>query len=288
MRLLSFSLGFLVASSAAAVAGDLSILLPLYSYPNWYAGAAAYEWDDVASAAAQVPITAIINPNSGPNGGPPNADYVHGMADLAAAGVTMVGYVATNYGNTALRPLAAVKLDIDIYEQSFSAHGVSGIFLDEASNAPGMVAYYAELYAYIRSKPHLGKVFANPGTQVPEAYVSTPTADSTVIFENTSGWSSYVPDSYVGNYGRERFSALMLNVPSVARMKSAVDLAVQRNVGYVYVTDDNILAAPNDNPFDRLPSYWTTEVSYVASVPEPGSAGLALAGGVFALRRRRR
>ena len=48
-------------------------------------------------------------------------------------------------------------------------------------------------------------------------------------------------------------------------MHGAIDLAVQRNVGYVYFTDDAILAAPNDNPFDRLPTYWQDEVNYVAS-----------------------
>jgi hypothetical protein len=263
-----------LAMSSPAFAGDLNILLPLYSYPNWYAGPAAYEWDDVAAAASQVPITAIINPNSGPNGGAPNADYIHGMGDLMAAGVTMVGYVYTSYGNTTLRPLLDVQHDIDLYEQHFSAYGVSGIFLDEASNDPAKEPYYAALYSYIKSKPHLSKVITNPGINIPEPFITAPTADTTVIFESTSGWTGYTADPYVANYSANRFASLMLNVPTIAEMRGAIDLAVQRNVGYVYVTDDTILAAPNDNPFDRLPTYWQAEVSYVASVPEPSSAML--------------
>lgn len=277
-----------IAAVGTAAAGDLNILLPLYSYPNWYAGAAAYEWDDVATAAAQVGITAIINPNSGPNGGPPNSDYIRGMSDLSVAGVKMVGYVSTAYGNTALRPLADVKFDIDLYEQHFSSHGLSGIFLDEASTSPAKLAYYSELYTYIKSKPHLGTVITNPGTNIPESFIAAPTADTAVVFENTSGWAGYTPDSFLGNYSANRFAGLMLNVPTIAQMHSAIDLAVQRNVGYVYVTDDNILPSPNENPFDRLPTYWQDEVSYVASVPEPASLGLLGLGMLVACGVRRR
>ena len=74
------------AGSAPAAAADLRILLPLYSYPTWY-DAQAYLWDDVAAAAARAPIVAIVNPDSGPGGGPPNDDYAHGLADLGAAGL---------------------------------------------------------------------------------------------------------------------------------------------------------------------------------------------------------
>jgi hypothetical protein len=41
----------------------------------------------VAATASQVPITAIINSNSGP----PNSDYIHGLDELFAASVTMLG-----------------------------------------------------------------------------------------------------------------------------------------------------------------------------------------------------
>jgi hypothetical protein len=288
MRTSAFTIALIAISTATAQTQELSILLPLYSYPNWYAGPSAYQWDDVATAAAQVNITAIINPNSGPDGGPPNSDFVRGMSDLAAGGVTMLGYVATGYGNTSVRPLADIKFDIDLYDQHFSSHGISGIFLDEASNDPAKLSYYSEIYTYIQSKPNLSKVFTNPGVNIPEPFITTPTADNTVIFENTQGWANYTPDEYIGNHPSSRFSALMLNVPTEAGMRAAVDLAVQRNIGYVYVTDDTILAAPNQNPFDRLPTYWTSEVSYVASVPEPASTAFGVAGLSILLSHRRR
>lgn len=271
ISLLLFSAGI-----ASARAGNLKILYPLYAYPNWYDGAAAYIWDDIAAANATVSITAIINPNSGPNGGPPNTDFQHGMNDLKTAGVTMIGYVHTSYG---ARALADVEAEIDIYDQSFSSYGLSGIFLDEASNDPAKLSYYQTLYNYIHAKPHLTSVITNPGTQIPEAFVKAPTSDSTAIFEDTNGWMTYKPDAYVANYPRLRFAAVMLNIPTAAQMRSAVDLAAQRNVGYVFVTDDT-----TPNPYDTLPSYWKEEVNYVASVPEPDvGALLTLSGGVIAL-----
>ena len=62
------------------------MLIPLYSYPNWY-DPGSYIWDDVAAAASQISVTAVINPSNGP-GDPPNADYQLGISDLRDAGVT--------------------------------------------------------------------------------------------------------------------------------------------------------------------------------------------------------
>mgnify|MGYP001357080129 CR=1 FL=1 len=72
----TLALGILLwVCSATAV--DVRILIPLYSYPQWYAPA-IYSWDDVARAAAEVPVTAVINPANGPGPGFPNSDYTHG------------------------------------------------------------------------------------------------------------------------------------------------------------------------------------------------------------------
>ena len=144
-----------------APAAYVRILVPLYSYPAWYAPA-AYVWDDVAAAAARVPVTAIINPDSGPGGGPPNSDYEHGLAELRAAGVVLLGYVATGYG---ARPAADVKADIDLYDAYFD---VAGIFLDEADNTTNGLAYYADLYAYIHARSNLHEVVVNPGINTAE------------------------------------------------------------------------------------------------------------------------
>ena len=54
MRAIFSTVMLLLIAVGSGRAVDMQILLPLYSYPNWYAGAAAYQWDDVAAAASQV------------------------------------------------------------------------------------------------------------------------------------------------------------------------------------------------------------------------------------------
>ena len=260
MRIFPFGALCLLLGLGRAPAADLRILVPLYSYPAWYAPA-AYVWDDVAAAAARVPVTAIINPDSGPGGGPPNSDYEHGLAELRAAGVVLLGYVATGYG---ARPAADVKADIDLYDAYFD---VAGIFLDEADNTTNGLAYYADLYAYIHARSNLHEVVVNPGINTAEEYLATPAADTAVVFEVDEGWSNHVVDAYVSNYPPPRFSVLLYDLAGESAMRAAVDLAVRRGIGQVYATDD-----AGANPWDTLPSYWTELVDYVAAWRDVGLA----------------
>ena len=255
---------FLLGATGQAV--DLQILVPLYSYPAWY-NPAAYLWDDVAAAAHDVPVTVIINPNNGPNGGPPNSDYVVGLNDLRAGGVTILGYVYTSYGS---RPLTNVQADVDLYAQYYNIHG---IFFDEVASATNQLEYYRQLFDYVKAKTNLHIVVTNPGTHFDERYLTRPATDTAVIFENGSGWSAYAPDAYVSNYPAARFAALVYNTPDEATMRSNVDFAVHRNIGYVYVTDDS-----GANPWDTLPTYWTAEVAYVKALRALRITNLTLDG----------
>lgn len=238
-------------------AAKVKILIPLYSYPTWY-NPETYFWPQVAQAASQVPITAVINPNNGPDSGPPNKDYAKGLDELRQANVTILGYVHTLYGK---RTIAQVKADIDLYDKYYN---LNGIFLDEAASGIDKLDYYQELYKYIKAKPNLDLVVLNQGTHVDEHYLSRPATDIAVIFENYStAWEQYQPQPYVKNYQAKHFSCLIHAVPDAATMKKSIDLAVARNIEYVYITDDN----PDDrDPWNRLPSYWLEEVNYIQSI----------------------
>ena len=89
--------------------------------------------------------------------------------------------------------------------------------------------------------------------------LSAGAGDTAVIFENGSGWPGYVPDAYVRNYPAKRFAMLAYSVADTATMRSYVNLARARNVGYVYITNDG-----GANPWDTLPTYWAAFVDYVA------------------------
>ncbi len=256
---------FLLSGTVNAI--DLRILVPLYSYPNWY-NATSYRWPAVAQAGASVPITAIINPANGPGANFPNPDYARGMADLAAGGVTLVGYVYTSYG---ARSASLVKSDIDPYTNSPL---VTGIFVDEVPSDTNNLAYYQDLFAYIHGRTNFATVIVNPGTRIAQEYLSRPAADTAVIFEDSTGWTNYVPDAYVTNYTASRFSMLVYACTNAETMRTNLDLAVQRNMGWVYVTDDIL-----PNPWDTVPAYWSNLVEYVAAYRNLRASGIATTTG---------
>jgi Spherulation-specific family 4 len=229
----------------------LQVLIPLYLYPSVVNGQS--NWQPLADAAAKVPIVAIINPHNGP-GGRPNSDYLAAMKLLQNAGVKMIGYVATNYGK---RSWDQVKTDIDLYEKYFN---VQGIFLDEAASEAKHLPHYGQIYNYIKSKAKLRQVVANPGTHIDEKYFSQPAADRAVIFENAGQeWPKYKPSSYLSKYSRQHFALMLHGVPDRQTMQQHLDLAVQRNIGYIYITND----LANSNPWDSFPSYWQAEVESI-------------------------
>ncbi len=235
------------------------IVSPLYIYPNWYESE-TYVWSDVARAAEQVPIVAIINPNNGPDGKPPNRDYERGLQDLRQADVTLLGYVSTKYGD---RSIEEVKQDIDLYRQYYD---LDGIFLDESASSVKQLDYYQDIYNYIKTQPNLDQVIINPGTHTDEVYLTRPAADTSVIFENYSeAWKEYEPKSYVSRYQSKHFASLIHSVPNTAVMKSHIDRAVARNIDYIYVADDSPTSNDGD-PWNSLPSYWQEEVDYIQSL----------------------
>lgn len=221
------------------------ILLPLYIYPMWW-DETLYKWDEVAAARAKAEIWAIINPASGP-GGPPNSDYQRGIQDLRDAGVTMLGYVWTNY---ATRPMADVKAEIDIYAEHFLPLGVSGIFLDGVKSSSDGIPYYAELDAYAREKGFQAVVL-NPGTTIAEEYLTNNVGDVIVIFEdNYANFLSHTFPSYVGQYPPEKFAVLVWGVPGLSEAQEVLQ-RIDKKIAFVHVTDDT---PPNE--WDTLPSYW--------------------------------
>jgi hypothetical protein len=234
----------------------LQILLPLYIYPNWY-DQNKYGWKQVISAAKQVPIVAIINPNSGPNHAPPNADYQQGIKDLHQAGVKIIGYVPSNYAD---RDLQAVKADIDLYTKYFQ---VDGIFVDEAASSIDKSKYYQQIYQYIKTKSTKYNVVINPGVNLDASYVDQKVADTIVTFENHhKNWRNYQPIGLNKQYSPQNFAALVHTTADRKLMKSTVDRAIKNRFGYIYITDDSTNTL-NKNPWDTLPAYWQAEVNYI-------------------------
>ena len=50
-------------------------------------------------------------------------------------------------------------------------------------------------------------------------------------------------------------------------MRSYIDMAVVRNIGYIYVTDDSP-SSDDADPWNSLPSYWQDEIDYIQSLTD--------------------
>jgi hypothetical protein len=192
------------------------------------------------------PAFVMINPGSGP-GTQPDSLYVGLVPKAHLVGVPVLGYVHTKYG---ARPIAEVKADID---KHFLWYGVRGIFVDTCSNKPELVAYYAELSAHIKAKG--GLVCLNPGTATIEAYAAL--ADWIMVAETDAlAYLTKARPEWESRYPGKMYHCV--HSCSAADMPRVVAAAKSRGAGVIYCTDD-VMA----NPYDTLPSYWT---SFLAAV----------------------
>ncbi|HQU46117.1 MAG TPA: spherulation-specific family 4 protein, partial [Pirellulales bacterium] len=103
----------------------IKLFVPTYFYP---AGEGLKEWERLISAAQMVPIVAIANPASGP-GDQADPNHANIIGRATQAGVTVIGYVGTQYTK---KPLAQVKAEVDRWTHLYPA--IKGIFFDEQTS----------------------------------------------------------------------------------------------------------------------------------------------------------
>lgn len=227
---------------ALAVTSPTGVMIPLYTYPGT-------TWTQVIQAKTahpSVPIVVTINPNSGP-GSNIDSNFVSGIQQLQSAGVTVLGYVYTSYCS---RSTSAVESDINAY---INWYHVNGILFDEMSNVSGCETYYSTLTNYVHSHG-MALAVGNPGTSTLSSYVGT--VDVLSIYEGAGMPSTSTLQSYVfnGAYPRSNFGYVAY---SISTMPSQTVINTDSNYAeYLYITDDG-----GSNPYDTLPSYFSTEVA---------------------------
>ena len=250
----------------------LEILAPAYFYPS-----TGSHWDRLTAGAAAHPsvgITAIMNPNNGVfTAADPN--FVAATGRFVAAGGKVLGYVYTGYG-TGSRSLAAIKANIDNYLTLYGRGVIGGIFLDEMASETNRLAFYRELYAYIKGKDASLRVVGNPG-MVPAAEFAE-VADVLVTFEGkNSTYESYDPrQTGAWLYARTNASqsSLVHNAATCAAMQQAVKSAASAryNAGPLFVTNLEYDPVTNvGNPWSGLPSYWDAMLQTVDAVNKGGA-----------------
>jgi hypothetical protein len=210
------------------------LIVPAYFHP----ACSPAEWDWLAEHPAQVRMV-VLNLADGP-GRCPDAAFFPVLDRLQSAGVTVAGYVDTNYGQRQKRAaLTDLRRYLDWYK-------VAGVFFDRAAAAAEQVDYYASLAR--RARQMGARVVAlNHGTHPAEDYAEH--ADLLGTFEGP--WPAYL-DLTVPRWARSRPASQFYHLPhSVppAYFRDAYWLAARRNAGGVYVTDSG-----GDNPWGRLPA----------------------------------
>jgi hypothetical protein len=229
-------------------------MVPLYVYP----GAA---WDALIAVASKVKILAIVNPNSGPVATVDSA-YSTYMTKMKDAGIEMVGYVYTSYGN---RDLAAVKADIDTYATKYPL--ITGIFLDEAAAEVGKLPVYTQIYNHIKSKNYVHSIL-NPGIVPDQGYMAV--SSNIMIYENYgtslagaafSNWVKCAPNAAQKAGYKYKFSGIA-HTASSSIQASYVQGMVNKGIGYVYVTD----GAGGCCTYNSLTTYFAQLASAVEAV----------------------
>jgi hypothetical protein len=222
------------------------VIVPLYT-------SSLGDWTPVVDAKAAhpgVPIVGIINPKGGP-GSAPDSSYSTLVGQLRSAGIVVLGYSDTFYGQ---RNASAVEAEIHDYATWYN---VSGVFLDQMAYQAGHESYYGSLTAYSRSLG-LTMVVGNPGVDPVKGYAGT--VDTIVIYENSGFPYPATLGGWHTGYPKTNWAILPYNVPSLDR--SCV-VSASYYVGYVYATDRTFYPSP----WDSLPRYFGDLVATLDSPP---------------------
>lgn len=219
------------------------IIVPLYRHPG-------PSWDVLIKAKhmhKSVLILAIVNPDNGPGTGALN--YVSGINRLQSAGIPVLGYVYTHYGN---RDPAEIMNDIDEYKRWY---GINGIFFDEMAHVHGKENYYLSLSKYAKS---IGIDFTvgNPGNGTSPTYVGT--VDNIVIYEHSGLPSSQSIEGWYSQYPKTNFSILPYGVE---KLNETHIRELSEHIGFIYVTDQTL-----PNPWYSLATYFDQFVSIISSI----------------------
>ncbi len=230
-------------TGSSAAGGCQSIFVPAYFYAsNVWAQAI-----DIRPA----PRVLLLNVDNGVGTAP--LSHFQGLVRQAqAAGITVLGYSSTVYGQ---RSIASVEAEVRDYK---AWYGIDGIFLDLTQGTPGEFSYYQQLASYIRATVPNAVIWLNPGDYPDPSFMSI--ANVVMVFEGS--YASYLQNqvpSWVSHYQPGQFAHVIYATPE-SDFASAVSLSRSRRAGYLFVTD----LPGSGNPYGAMPSYWAHEAATVA------------------------
>jgi len=228
--------------------GTVRMAVPAYFSPP------SAQWQHLIASAPTVGMI-VFNPDSGP-GQASDAAYVKVIADAQAAGITMLGYVATSYG---ARPEADVIADVNRY---YDFYALSGIYFAEGpmdADCASMEAMYHRMADAVHARDP--RAFLAVGTRFCPTYIYF--FDLMVQFARnwTEYQTDYAPPSWMPTNSPQRFAHFVHSVPST-EAGAALSRAMMNGAGWVFVTDQ-----ADPNPWGVLPTYFNEELATMSGPP---------------------
>jgi len=225
--------------------GTIRLVVPAYYAPG-------ADWQRIIAASDAVGMI-IFNPSNGP-GTAKDPAYVTAIAQARAAGIFVLGYVATDYGQ---RPEADINSDVNGY---YDLYQLSGIYFAEGPMVSGcdtLEAEYRRLTALALSRD--SNAYLAIGTRFCPTYITF--SDLMVEFaEDWTTYQSYTVPSWMPANSPERFCQFINSVPP-AEASHALSMAVGYGAGWVFATDGT-----QPNPWGALPSYFDQELAAVRAL----------------------
>jgi hypothetical protein len=238
---------FLQLTSSNKFSDTTGIILPLYIYPANVATNTDYNnLIALKKKYHDVPLAVVLDPANGP-GVSTDVNYAAAIKRLHGAGITVLGYVDTNFAAVAQN---TVETNIDTWDSLYT--GIDGTFLDNmsADNNAGHFSYYAAITAYAHGKSHY-PVVANAGTQPDSGYFDNKAADIYNVFENSFFPSEAIlQGDFFGGNADYQYRQRSVLVYKQATLDYAQLTMMRKYTGAVYVTSGDL-----PNPWGTLPSY---------------------------------
>ena len=234
----------IAVDAGGGLPGSIRMAVPAYFAPG-------PEWQRVIAAAPTVGMV-IINPASGP-GASTDPQYAQVIAQARAAGIIVLGYVSTSYGQ---RPEADVIADINSY---YNLYSLSGIYLAEGPMEADCVPLEAQYHRVADAAHARNAQYLAIGTHYCPTYISF----SDLMVEFAMSWSdyqSYVVPSWMPSGSPERFCHFISGVPT-ADAGAAISRAIANGAGWVFATDQS-----EPNPWGQLPAYFDAELQAIRSL----------------------
>ncbi len=235
--------------TAATGGGQARLGVPSYQDPG------SPQWTAWAAPGMKAVGVMIVNLNNGDDETYyPNVDRA--IRATRKQGIFVLGYTYTGYG---ARDPKIIRQKINAVYRNYL---VDGMFFDEAPtdcNASNpflrtQFLYYEALTNYVREKAGARITVLNPGTySASDCWMGI--ANILMNWEDqglANYQSNYVDYAWVHKYPPDRFWHIVYGM-SADQLRAALELAKQRNAGWVYLTQET------GNPYASPPQYWIAE-----------------------------